>query len=136
MIAVKKTLISLLAVTLGWAVGYGYYVVQMTYFSPWGRPTDEEAILFWSAVIIFVAWVVFVLPLTFVKRLDQWFRSLKAAPLFGAVYGVLIFLLIIGWAGFWRYPQWLCYPAVVGAVAGVVYAYIGKRIIEPKPKVR
>ncbi len=109
---------------LGWVAGYGYFVAYMTCCTSSHRPTDQQAMLFWTAVFAFVSWLLIALPVAlFVRRASPVF-TVHFGPFIGAVIGVLAFLVLLGWTGFWRETLYVAYAAVVGAVAGFVYAVL------------
>ena len=104
-------------------MGFIYFVVYMTFFTSWGRPTDVEAILFWTAIFILIAWILFVLPFVFLVPDTSRFFSLPAATFIGAIAGLAAFLLLVGWwTGFWTEGLYLGYALVVGAATGFTYA--------------
>jgi len=131
MSAIRKFALSFLAVLIGWATGFIYFVVYMTLFTSWGRPTDVEAILYWTAIFISIAWILVVLPFIFLVPDSSGFFSLPRATLTGAVAGLVTFLLLVGWwTGFWTEKLYLGYALVVGAATGLAYSsfwYIRRR---------
>ena len=123
MSAMRRLIFSFLAVLSGWAAGFLYFVLYMTFFTSWGRPTDVEAVLFWSAIFIFIAWILFVLPLVFLIPDPSKVFSLPAATFIGAVAGLAGFLLLVGWwTGFWTEGLYLGYALVVGATTSLAYS--------------
>ena len=95
----------------------------MTYVTSQGRPTDVEAILVWTAIFIAVAWILFVLPLIFLVPDASRIFSPPVAPVFGAVYGLVAFLLLVGWwTGLWIERLYLNYSLVVGSTTGLAYS--------------
>lgn len=126
----SKLLASLFAIVLGWAAGFSFYVCYMTYFSPFGRPTDQEAILFWTGIFTFFGWIIFFVPLVLKvdeksSIFDTWIFSL-----FGGVYALLVFDLLVGWwTGFWRSKLFCFYALVVGVVAGLVYSVVTRWLL-------
>lgn len=119
----RKLILSFLAILIGWATGFIYFVVYMTFFTSWGRPTDVEAILFWTAIFISIAWILVVLPFVFLVPVSSRFLSLPVATFIGAVAGLVAFLLLVGWwTGFWTERLYLGYALVVGAATGLAYS--------------
>ncbi len=119
----RKLFFSFFAALIGWAAGFVYYALYMTYFTPWGRPTDVPAILSWSAVFVFIAWLIFVLPVVYLVPSSSRIFSLPGAPAVGAAAGLGAFLLHAGWwTGFWTESLYRGYALVVGAATGLVYA--------------
>ena len=120
---IYKFALSFLAVLIGWATGFIYFVIYMTLFTSWGRPTDVEAILFWTAIFISIAWILVVLPFVFLVPDSSRFFSLPRATFLGAVAGLVTFLLLVGWwTGFWTERLYLGYALVVGGATGLAYS--------------
>ena len=125
MTAVRRFILSFLAVLIGWAAGFIYFVVYMTFFSSWGRPTDVEAIMFWTAIFIFIAWILVVLPFVLLISDSSRFFSVPVAALIGAVAGLVTFLLLVGWwTGLWSEGLYLGYALVVGGSTGLTYSIL------------
>lgn len=115
-------LTSLAAMIFGWAAGFIYFLVYATCCTPGHRPTDQEAMLFWSAIFVFVSWMVVALPFAMVVAPTSRVLSLPIAPVVGAVVGLAAFALLLSWSGLWREPLFLAYAAVVGGAAALAYA--------------
>ncbi len=119
----RRVALSFLAMVCGWIAGDIYYVLYMSFFSPHGRLTDLEAMLFWTAVFIFIAWVILVIPLVICVDSKSRLVSRGWAPILGAFYALAVFLVLVGWwTGFWSEFLYVTHAMVVGAVAGLFYS--------------
>jgi len=130
-----KALLSALSAVLGWAAGFLYYATYMTFFTPWGRPTDVQAMLFWSGVFVSIAWLLAVLPFVLLVDETSKFLQLPGAVIVGAIGGLVSFLLLVGWwTGFWTDGLYLVYALVVGATTGAAYVALmrlARRAVNP-----
>lgn len=127
-----RVLRSFISVLAGWAAGFLYYVIYMTFLTPWGRPTDVEAILFWSGIFVAIGWLLVVLPLILLLDESSDLLRFPRAVVFGAVLGLMLFLALVGWwTGFWSEVLYLGYAVFVGAITGGTYAGM-LRMTEPK----
>ncbi len=82
-----------------------------------------EAILVWTAVFVTISWLIFVVPLIALVPDSSKILTLPFTPLFGAICGLVAFLLLVGWwTGFWSHLLYLSYSVVVGAITGLFYA--------------
>lgn len=124
----RRIAVSFLAVAIGWAAGGAYYLLAAPRLSGFGRATDVEAILFWTAIFTLVAWVVAVIPLVYFYSNSGRVLALPWAPLTGALCGWLLFLLLAGWwTGFWRHALYGLHAIVIGAVSSLVFALLTRR---------
>ena len=127
----RKILYSLLSTLLGWVVGFGYYVAISALSSPSGRPTDVEAILYWTSIFTFIGWLLSVVPIVWFLAPTSSFFDLKWSPLVGAVSGIVVFSVLVGWwTGFWTEPLYLGYAGLIGAVSAFSYS-VSLRLIDP-----
>lgn len=121
----RRIAYSLLSTLLGWLVGLAYYIVISALSSPYGRPTDVEAILYWTSVFTFIGWLVFVVPLAWFVAPTSSFFEPKWSPLVGAIAGLAVFSILLGWwTGFWTAPLYVGYAVVIGAVTALSYSLI------------
>lgn len=120
---IHKLIVSFLAILIGWGAGFVYYIIYSLWFSPHNRITDMEAILVWTAVFVTISWLIFVVPLIALVPDSSKILTLPFTPLFGAICGLVAFLLLVGWwTGFWSHLLYLSYSVVVGAITGLFYA--------------
>jgi hypothetical protein len=118
-----KVLLSFISAAVGWATGFLFYVGYVTFLTPWGRPTDVEAILFWTGIFVVMAWVLVVLPFILLVNESSDLLRFPIAVIVGAIGGLVSFLVLVGWwTGFWKEIFYLAYAAIVGAVTGGSYA--------------
>lgn len=119
-----RVLLSFFSMICGWGAGFACYAGYMVFLSKWGRVTDANALLFYTGIFIFIAWLLFFVPLVVFSPEKNPLFFKKVAPFFGAVYGVAVFLLLVGWwTGFWKFFFYWGYASVVGGTAGLVYSY-------------
>ncbi len=122
---IRRAVLSLLAMALGWVGGFLFFVVYMVSLTPAGRPTDVEATLVWTGFFIAVAWLIFVLPVVYWVPPSSQLLSPPTCTLAGAAYGLTVFLLVLGWwTGFWSEILYLIYALIVGAVAGLSFSLL------------
>lgn len=112
-----------LAMLSGWAVplaGWGLHQSR----SPLGNLHDFGVFAFWTGLFVAISWVAVVVPVMTRWGWLPWFCDIRISwlpwSLLGAAtYSVLVLLLTI--------PELLrlaWYPAIVGAVAGIVFALL------------
>lgn len=125
-----KLAASLVAAAIGWISGFLVYVAYMTFLTPWERPTDSEAILFWTAIFISLSWLLFLVPLVLLLNESASVLRFPKSALLGGIAGVFLFLGLVGWwTGFWEDSLFLSYAAVVGAATGAVYWPLAKLLL-------
>lgn len=118
---ISRAVLSGVAMAFGWGVGFLYYAAYMVYFSPAGQLSAvEPGMLRATARYITLSWLLFVLPLAMFAKPRWRFLYWPLSPLFGAVYGPVALIVLLGWPD-WRTPQLLIHAAVVGGVAGLIY---------------
>jgi hypothetical protein len=123
----RKILLSLLSVLIGWAVGFAYFILSSYLLSSWQKPIDMEAILFWTAIFVLVAWFIFVIPYVFLVNESNDLFDLRWAPIIGALSGLIAFILLVGgWTDFWEEPLYLGYAVVIGATSALCYSALLK----------
>lgn len=118
----RKLVLSLLSMVGGWLAGFLYNIVFLIIRQ--GYPTDGASILYWTGVFIFIAWVIFVIPLVLLLPEKSRMFSIRSAPLAWACYGLIAFLILLGWwTPLWKESHFLLYACVVGTTAGFLYAF-------------
>ena len=60
-----RVLLSFFSMICGWGAGFACYAGYMVFLSKWGRVTDAKALLFYTGIFIFIAWLLFFVPLVF-----------------------------------------------------------------------
>lgn len=121
----RRSLLSLAAVVLGWAAGMLYFLAYGFLLSPWGRPTDLEALAYWTGVFCLLAWLIAALPISLFVHRESWFFASHLAPFTGAAAGLILFGGLVGWwTDLWTEPLYLGYAAVIGAAANLGYSLL------------
>ena len=117
-----KVTLSFISIFFGWAAGLLYFIVALSLVIRQGI-TDLAVILGWTAFFVVIAWFIFILPLIFVVPETSKLFSLRVCPLFGAFYGLIVFLLLVGWwTGLWAESLYLGYALIIGLVTGASYS--------------
>lgn len=113
------------SIFVGWCVAIVALVCWQVFAPGFGYVTDFTFFLYWPALFGFIGWLVFVVPAVLCVSEDNRFMQLPVILITGAVYGVLIYLLLVctwlasGWKLAW-------FPAVMGGVGGGVYSLLGR----------
>ena len=87
-----------------------------------GRVTDFAAMLIYPPAHIFVWWLVFVLPLILFVSPRHWVFLLSVFTFFLGLYALVVYMILLAWAGLSFRFHFQTYAAVVGFVAGLTYA--------------
>lgn len=125
-----KTALSFFSLFIGWCVAISALVCWQVFASGFGHVTDFNFFLFWPALFAFFGWLIFVLPAIYIVRGERPSMRFPVLMLTGAVYGVLVYLILVctwlteGWRLAW-------FPAIIGGVGGAVYSsLIRSRLVE------
>lgn len=120
---IRKLLLTLLSVLIGWASGFVFYAAYSILFTSWGRPTDVDSILFWTGVFSLASWLLFVVPVALSLSSSSLLLHHLLASVFGAAAGLIAFLVLVGWwTGFWTEPLYLGDALVIGGATGWAYS--------------
>jgi hypothetical protein len=114
---------SFAALFIGWVAMIASFVAWMVYFTRWGHVTDWNFFRVWPGIFCLLAWVIFALPLTSVRRLWKVETNLIVAPILGCSVALLSYvLLVLTWAPeVWGFSV---FALIVGGVAGLAYALL------------
>lgn len=118
-----KALFSFFSLFIGWCAAITTLVCWQVFVTDYGYVTDFNFFMFWPALFAVCGWLIFVVPAINIVRREQPVMQFPAIIVTGAVYGVLIYLILVcTWAtGTWRLA-W--FPAVMGGVGGGVYSLL------------
>ena len=111
---------------VGWCAAFITLIAWQVLRKPgFGYVTDLTFFLYWPALFGFMAWAAIVAPLlSWLDEDNPWLRP-SVIWASGAVFGVVVFaLLVCTWAPFSAGLAW--FPAIQGAVGGLVYAWLGR----------
>ena len=127
--ALIRLAVSFTAAFLGWCATLASYCIWMVFFTYSGRVTDWNFFSFWSAVFVFVAWVLIAAALTQVPALQRFELSpLTVCGLGTAVAALSYVLLVLTWAPLLGY---IVFAMIVGAIAGLAYPLLLRLRVRP-----
>ena len=110
----------------GWCAAFLTLIAwQVLRLPGFGYVTDFEFFLAWPAIFGFIGWAIFVVPM--LAWLDEDNRWLQPSTIWasGAVYGIVVFALLVCWWGS-SLMGLAWFPAIQGGVGGLVYAWLGR----------
>jgi hypothetical protein len=123
----KAAAASLLSAFAGWCVAFLVLVVwNLPRVHPPGSDTLDEWMLL-PGMFAFLAWVLFALPVVASARADgllyrPWFAPIVGTGLALAAYAILV----CPWAHDDRVWQMIWFPAIIGAVAGILFPLVAR----------
>lgn len=118
-----------ISVLIGWAAGLLFYIIAGIATNVPGWRSDAGAVALWSAVLVLIAWVLVVVPLTFFIPSSSRVLDLPWSCLLGATCGVLIFGLLFSMLGgrdLFQATTYVTHAAIVGATVGWLYGRIAQ----------
>src|SRR5262245_55034735 len=115
-----RSALSFLCAGLGWVVGMCANVAAQGLVTADGTPREVEGVALWSALFVLATWLCAMLPLALFLREDSRGLGLVVAWPFGALWGMLAFLLLFAvFTGreVFGVPAFYAQAALTGAVA-------------------
>ena len=89
---VNQTL-SFFSMTVAWLVMNFLFIIYQFFLN--GRATDILAMLFWTGIFIFIAWLLFIiLPLNLLNHSRPIFKPI-IFPFIAGLYGAITFIIIV-----------------------------------------
>src|SRR5262249_10946209 len=119
----SRAALSAVAVAFGWGAGALFYAAWTALAYP-GRSLSAGsagAMLHATGYYAALGWLLFALPVAACANPKMRILYWPLCSLFGAGYGLLAFMVLIGWRGLWEFPVFPLYAAVIGFVAGLIY---------------
>jgi hypothetical protein len=120
---VNQTL-SFFSMTVAWLVMNFLFIIYQFFLN--GRATDILAMLFWTGIFIFIAWLLFIiLPLNLLNHSRPIFKPI-IFPFIAGLYGAITFIIIVGGI-FWDKNLVISFVSlafVAGLIFGLSYSLL------------
>jgi len=120
---IPKQTLGFLAITLAWLttmiVASVYQVIR------YGKTEDLQVIIFWSALFVFIAWLVFIVPPLAILRPSRKMFRIMIFPLITGCYAAAVYSLMIGIlfpVGVIRI--YIAWAILIGVLFGLVYSLL------------
>jgi hypothetical protein len=121
----KAAAASLFALFAGWSAAFVVLIGWQVHSGGFGYVTDFQFWLFWPAMIVALAWLLFVVPLiVFAKPTGIFYRPLLAAGAWAGLAVLAYVVLVCTWAADAFYLIW--FPALVGGTAGLLFPLLAR----------
>lgn len=112
--------LSFLAISVAWDLSIVFIALQQGIAD--GRADDLGVIIFWSAIFVTIAWLIFILlPLRWLNHSSKIF-SYPIFPIFTGIYAVIVFTILIGWLFLksdFKVVFWIAF--LIGVLFGSIY---------------
>jgi hypothetical protein len=98
-----------------------------------GKTDDFEPVIFWSLIFTLAAWLIFIrIPLNRINPSSKIFNKF-IFPLLTAIYGLIVFTILIGW-GFINtdFYEVFVQACVMGLTFGLVYTFVSANGLKTK----
>ena len=121
---IPKQILGFFSISVAWTSTMIIYAVYQVI--KYGKTEDMEMMLFWSALFVFIGWVIFIIfPLTRLDHSRKMFQT-KIFPFVTGIYAGGVYTLLIG--GLFRSPEvimmFLVWAIVIGVIFGFTYSLL------------